>query len=104
MKSSVASRFVLALAFAFVLTVSAHPGQDVTHRAQTPRSASARSANNMNKPVKLIGAILVPGNPLRFDISWVDQATARYYLAEGGNGAVDVFDGENDFFLCWSPV
>lgn len=99
MKSSVVSRLVLALASALVLTVSAHPGQDVTHRAQTPRPASARAANNMNKPVKLIGAILVPGNPLRFDISWVDQATARYYLAEGGNASVDVFDAENDLFL-----
>ena len=77
MKSSVVGRFVLALAFALVLTVSAHPGQDVTHQVQAPRPASARSANNMNKPVKLIGAILVPGNPLRFDISWVDQTRAR---------------------------
>jgi hypothetical protein len=29
----------------------------------------------------------------------VDQATARYYLAEGGNASVDVFDAENDLFL-----
>jgi hypothetical protein len=46
-----------------------------------------------------VGAILVPGNPLRFDISWVDQATTRYYLGEAGNASVDVFDARNDLFL-----
>lgn len=54
---------------------------------------------NAKKPVKLLGGILLPGNPLRFDISWVDQATGRYYLAEGGNAAVDVIDAENDIYL-----
>jgi hypothetical protein len=98
MKSNVVGRLVLALTTALVLTVSAHPGQDVDHRAQD-RRASARSGNNLNKPVKLIGAILLPGDPLRFDISWVDQATAKYYLAEAGNASVDVFDAENDLFL-----
>lgn len=98
MKSNVVGRLVLALTTALVLTVSAHPGQDVDHRAQD-RRASARSGNNLNKPVKLIGAIFLPGDPLRFDISWVDQATAKYYLAEAGNASVDVFDAENDLFL-----
>jgi hypothetical protein len=51
------------------------------------------------KPVKLLGGILLPGNPLRFDISWVDQANGRYYLAEAGNAAVEVIDAENDLFL-----
>jgi DNA-binding beta-propeller fold protein YncE len=98
MKSNVFGRLVLALASALLLTVSVHPGQDADHRAQQ-RGATARSGSNLNKPVKLIGAILVPGNPLRFDISWVDQTRARYYLAEGGNASVDVFDAENNLFL-----
>src|SRR3984893_13577141 len=98
MKSDLVGRFVLVLASAFALTVSTHPGLDMDHRAQE-RNASARSGNNQNKPVKLIGAILVPGNPLRFDISWVDQVTGGYYLAEGGNAGVDVFDAENDLYL-----
>src|SRR6201998_4615899 len=63
-----------------------------------PRLA-ARPKPNPKKPVKLLGGILLPGNPLRFDISWVDQATARYYLAEAGNAAVDVIDAENDLYL-----
>jgi hypothetical protein len=63
-----------------------------------PRLA-ARPKPNLKKPVKLLGGILLPGNPLRFDISWVDQATGRYYLAEAGNAAVDVIDAENDLYL-----
>src|ERR1700680_5274107 len=98
MKSNFAGRFLLVLASALALTASTLPVQNADHKTQE-HSARARSGNNLNPPVKLIGAILVPGNALRFDISWVDQATARYYLAEGGNAAVDVFDAENDLYL-----
>ncbi len=62
-------------------------------------SVAARPKPSPKKPVKLLGGILLPGNPLRFDISWVDQATGRYYLAEAGNAAVDVIDAENDLYL-----
>src|SRR6266404_3931168 len=98
MRSNRIGRFVLVLASALALTVSSHPGQNAERQAQE-RRPNAHAGNSLSKPVKLIGAILVPGNPLRFDISWVDQATARYYLAEGGNAGVDVFDAENDLFL-----
>src|SRR6266853_3873368 len=98
MKSNLTGHLVLVLASAFALTVSAHPGQEAKPKAPE-RRAGARPGSGMNKPVKLIGAILVPGNPLRLAISWVDQATARYYLAEGGNASVDVFDAENDLYL-----
>ena len=60
---------------------------------------NARPKTASKKPLKLIGGIYLPGNPLRFDISWVDQATGRYYLAEAGNAAVDVVDARNDLFL-----
>ena len=98
MRSNRIGRLVLVLVSALALTVSAHPGQNAEHQSPE-RRPNAHSGNSLSKPVKLIGAILVPGNPLRFDISWVDQATARYYLAEGGNAGVDVFDAENDLFL-----
>ena len=62
-------------------------------------SVAARPKPSPKKPVKLLGGILLPGNPLRFDISWVDQGTGRYYLAEAGNAAVDVIDAENDLYL-----
>ena len=54
---------------------------------------------NSSKPIKLAGAIFIPGNPIRFDISWVDQATGRYYLGEAGNAGVDVIDARNDLYL-----
>jgi hypothetical protein len=99
MKSNFTRRFVLLLASAFALTASMYSGQSNSDHAAPKRPAAARSATGVSGPVRLIGAILVPGNPLRFDISWVDQATARYYLAEGGNASVDVFDAENDLYL-----
>src|SRR5271169_549474 len=98
MKMNVTGFLALSLMSALALSLSARPSQDANHPAPAHR-ANTRPANNQNKPVKLIGAILLPGNPLRFDISWVDQATARYYLAEGGNASVDVIDAENDLFL-----
>ena len=86
-KTAVSALFLLSLGFALLLALSARPALD------------ARPKPNPKKPVKLLGGIYLPGNPLRFDISWVDQATGRYYLAESGNGGVDVIDAENDLFL-----
>ena len=48
-----------------------------------------------------------PGNPLFglftgmcvFDISWIDQSTQRYYLADRSNAAVDVVDTKNNTFV-----
>src|SRR2546426_12637635 len=34
-----------------------------------------------------------------FDISWVDQATRRYYLADRTNNAIDVVDTKNNVYL-----
>jgi hypothetical protein len=87
----------LALVLAFIIKTDAQPPQQNDHAAKP--SAATHPRTSMKKPIKLVGAILVPGNPIRFDISWVDQARARYYLAESGNAAVDVFDAENDLFI-----
>ena len=65
----------------------------------TSKPAVAHSGAAVKKNLTLAGAILVPGNPIRFDISWVDEPRGRYYLAESGNAAVDVFDAENDLFI-----
>ena len=73
--------FIL-LATAFVLTLTA---------IAEPRPAS--------EAMKLEKAIAAPGNPLRFDISWVDESTERYYLGEAGNASVDVFDARKQTFL-----
>ena len=79
--------FLAALAVVLALGVSTRTRVDAS-----PKPGA-------KKPVKLLGGILLPGNPLRFDISWVDQANGRYYLAEAGNAAVEVVDAENDLFL-----
>jgi DNA-binding beta-propeller fold protein YncE len=88
---------LVALALALILNVDAHPPQQ--KKGPEKSSSATHSRAGMQKPLKLVGAILVPGNPLRFDISWVDQARGRYYLAEGGNAAVDVVDAENNLYL-----
>jgi hypothetical protein len=86
-KAAGSAVFLGSLAVVLVVTLSA-----LAHLDARPKPAA-------KKPVKLLGGILLPGNPLRFDISWVDQATGRYYLAEGGNAGVDVVDAENDLYL-----
>ena len=86
-KTTLSALFVLSLGVALLLGLGTRPG------------LSARAKPAAKKPVKLLGGILLPGNPLRFDISWVDQARGRYYLAESGNAAVDVIDAENDLYL-----
>ena len=51
-------------------------------------------------PYKLLTTIPVPGNLAGgFDISWVDSASERYYLADRTTGSVDVVDAEHDQYL-----
>src|ERR1700716_2958876 len=92
-KTKLGRSFFFGLALILAVTISARPGQETQHNSTT------HPKTNLKKPVKLIGAIYLPGNPLRFDISWVDESTARYYLGEAGNASVDVLDAENDLFL-----
>jgi DNA-binding beta-propeller fold protein YncE len=86
-----------AAAFAFMLSGEAQSTQE--KETTKPSAAAPHSHSAAKKPLKLIGAILVPGNPIRFDISWVDEPRGRYFLAESGNAAVDVFDADNDLFI-----
>jgi DNA-binding beta-propeller fold protein YncE len=95
-KASVVGVVALASALAFLLNVHASP-RPQEQTAKKP--AAAHSKMLAKKSLKPAGAILVPGNPVRFDISWVDQARGRYYLAESGNAAVDIFDAENNLYL-----
>jgi hypothetical protein len=55
-------------------------------------------------PYRLLTTIGIPGNLSGgFDISWVDSANERYYLAErtttANTGRIDVIDAEHDQFL-----
>jgi DNA-binding beta-propeller fold protein YncE len=51
------------------------------------------------KDIKLIGTIATPQPLTGFDISYVDQQTQRYYLADRGAGSVDIFDAKTDKFI-----
>lgn len=97
MKLKAVAVVLAAISFAFFLKVDAQPVPQNDHAEKSTAAAHPQMA--AKKSIKLVGAILVPGNPIRFDISWVDSARARYYLAESGNAAVDVFDAENDLFI-----
>ena len=56
---------------------------------------------------RLLTTITIPGGLAGFDISWVDSANARYYLADRGNATstpvvpprIDVIDTEHDQYL-----
>jgi hypothetical protein len=43
--------------------------------------------------LRQIGTISIPGEPLNsFDISYIDQATGMYYLADRSNKGIDIVD------------
>ena len=106
MKSKVTGSLLLGLALMLTLNISARSDRgdrDNNRDRDKDCVESEHHQNNTKTPVKLVGAISVPqaapGNVLRFDISWVDAIRERYYLAEAGNKAVDIFDAENNLYL-----
>jgi hypothetical protein len=42
---------------------------------------------------------ITPKNPSSFDISWVENSTGRYFLADRTNNAVDLIDAKTDTFV-----
>jgi DNA-binding beta-propeller fold protein YncE len=97
MKSRLVLAVLIVLSLAVIVGTDARSAQENDHAKAKP--AAGKTHTSAQKPLKLVGAILVPGSPIRFDISWVDEPRARYFLAESGNAAVDVFDAENDLFI-----
>jgi DNA-binding beta-propeller fold protein YncE len=72
--------------------------------------AFAAVDNDGDRPLgrfRRLTTITIPGGLAAFDISWVDSANARYYLADRGNATVtpvvppriDVIDTEHDQYL-----
>src|ERR1700761_2696418 len=68
-------------------------------------SAVAQRAHR-EPPVLFQEAVPIPvdaanttGGLYSFDISWVDQATQTYYLADRSNFAIDVVDTKTDTFV-----
>src|SRR3989454_2738627 len=73
----------------------------------TPGRAGDRDYGRARGPISLLKTIPVPvssanttaGALYSFDISFVDPATQRYYLADRSNKAVDVVDAATDTFI-----
>jgi DNA-binding beta-propeller fold protein YncE len=62
--------------------------------------AAATCASAYAAELKQIATIPVPGEPLiSFDISFVDQKTQRYYLADRSNKGVDIFDVKDNKYI-----
>jgi hypothetical protein len=63
-------------------------------------AASLLSGMTKAGELKQIGTIAIPGEKLtNFDISFIDQADGRYYLADRSNKAIDIFDTKTDRYL-----
>src|SRR5579862_5100327 len=56
---------------------------------------------------QLITTIQVPSNLASFDISWIDQGSQKFYLADRGTGkglgVIDVIDTQTNQFLYTIP-
>src|SRR5262249_18518528 len=65
-------------------------------------AGAALADNDDAGAVRLLKTIPIPNTAAAlhgFDISWVDAASQRYYLADRSNAAVDVVDAKNGVFL-----
>ena len=61
-------------------------------------SAFAGAANAAE--LRQIGTISIPGEPLNsFDISFIDQATGMYYLADRSNKGIDIVDTKKGIYV-----
>jgi len=61
-------------------------------------SAFAAAANAAE--LRQIGTISIPGEPLNsFDISWIDQASGLYFLADRSNKGIDIVDTKKSAWI-----
>src|ERR1700730_14728850 len=99
MKPRTVVSLLLGLAFVLPLTIRAHQDRDRRDRGDGEnnecRDDSDHRDHNLLTPLKQIGAVPVPGNPIvSADIAWVDPGTERYYLADRSNAGVDIINVE----------
>ncbi len=68
--------------------------------AARPAQVTESHGRNAKAPLKLIGVIALPGNPLvSSDIAWVDPGTKRFYLSDRSNFGIDIIDAENGVYV-----
>jgi len=92
MKQVCGSLCVSALVMALATGVTDQQWAREVARASTPND----SGQLFTAPVLVKGS---PTNLRAFDVSWNDNATQRYYLADRTNNAIDVVDSATDTFL-----
>jgi DNA-binding beta-propeller fold protein YncE len=64
------------------------------------RANASEQANGYRRIATITGPGIAPrGTKWAFDISWVDEASQRYYLADASNASVDIFDARTSTFL-----
>jgi hypothetical protein len=75
---------------------SRHPSASTTSTQSSPAIASRDSRAVFTEPVLVKGS---PTNLRAFDVSWNNNSTQRYYLADRTNNAIDLVDSATDTFL-----
>src|SRR5882672_5014551 len=102
MKARTVVSLLSALAFVLPLTIRANQDRDRRDgddRGDRDNRGSEHHKHNVQTPVRLLGVITVPGNPITSaDIAWVDPGTERYYVADRSNFGVDIIDAENGLY------
>src|SRR5882672_6388082 len=103
MKARTVVSLLSALAFVLPLTIRANQDRDRRDgddRGDRDNRGSEHHKHNVQTPVRLVGVIPVPGNPIiSADIAWVDPGTERYYFADRSNSGVDIIDAERNVFV-----
>src|SRR5574340_1722615 len=90
--SRTGKRFIVAAALA--ATIFGFAMMRNQQRAQL--AAAPKISAAFTQPVLVKNS---PTNLRFFDVSWNDNATQRYYLADRNNNAIDVVDSATDTFL-----
>jgi hypothetical protein len=87
------------------LLAAAVGGSLASSRQTSPsaKPAQSASATALEESAQLFTQpVLVKGSPINlraFDVSWNDNSTQRYYLADRTNNAIDLIDSATDTFL-----
>lgn len=89
----------LVVSLVLVSALSIRAGDNEEEACQNcPETANHR--HNRNTPVRLVGVIPIPGNPLvSTDLVWADSGTQRVYIADRSNNAVEIIDAVNNFYV-----
>ncbi|MDE3108889.1 MAG: hypothetical protein KGL02_03010, partial [Acidobacteriota bacterium] len=87
----IGQRFIVAAALAATIF-----GVAMMRNQQRAQVAAAPKTSAFTQPVLVKHS---PTNLRFFDVSWDDNATQRYYLADRNNNAIDVVDSATDTFL-----